>query len=87
MTEIAIVTGAARGIGLATTRRYLDQEMHVGMVDNDVDELRKAAAEFGDRVTVLPFDVSKPDDVEELAAKATSEFGKCNALVNNAGVG
>jgi len=86
MSEVAVVTGAARGIGLATTRRFCAARMRVGMVDNDRAELEKAAAEFGDQVCVLPFDVSLPDDVDAMVERIGSELGACNALVNNAGV-
>ncbi|MGI9356773.1 MAG: SDR family NAD(P)-dependent oxidoreductase [Rhizobiaceae bacterium] len=82
----ALVTGAARGIGLATTRKLVKQRHRVAMVDRDGDVLRKSAAELSDAVVAMEFDISKPGQVEAMAAQFTDDFGVCNALVNNAGV-
>ena len=43
MTEVAVVTGAARGIGLATTKRFVNQGMKVAMIDRDADVLLEEA--------------------------------------------
>jgi len=82
----ALVTGAARGIGLATTRTLIGQGHRVAMVDRDGDVLRETAAEFGDAVAAMEFDISQPDQVEAMAAQFSHDFRGCNALVNNAGV-
>ncbi len=82
----AIVTGAARGIGLATTRRFLETGYRVAMVDWDGAELATAAAPLGDDVLPLAHDISDPEQVAEMAAQVLEQFGGCNALVNNAGV-
>ncbi|WP_407491688.1 SDR family NAD(P)-dependent oxidoreductase [Pseudooceanicola sp. MF1-13] len=81
----AIVTGAARGIGLATTDVFLEEGRKVAMIDRDADELARVAA---DRANVVPIvcDVSDPDAVAQMAAKATAELGEVHALINNAGV-
>lgn len=86
MSGVALVTGAARGIGLATTRRFVDQGLRVAMVDRDADALIKAAAEIGEEGVPLVYDISQPDQVDELKAGMERDFGACNALVNNAGV-
>ncbi|MFU1478090.1 SDR family NAD(P)-dependent oxidoreductase [Roseovarius sp. C7] len=85
MTKTAIVTGAARGIGLATTELLLDDGWQVAMVDWDADELSRAT-EGRERVLALPLDVSKPDDVAEIMSRTKQEFGGADALINNAGV-
>ncbi|MCI4666346.1 MAG: SDR family oxidoreductase [Neomegalonema sp.] len=84
-SKTAIVTGAARGIGLATTKLFLAEGRKVVMVDRDVEELTAAAA---DLTNVLPlgYDVSIPDQVEKIVAEAEAAFGRIDALVNNAGV-
>mmetsp|Transcript_31029 Transcript_31029/g.54465 ORF Transcript_31029/g.54465 Transcript_31029/m.54465 type:complete len:261 (-) Transcript_31029:284-1066(-) len=84
----ALVTGAARGIGLATTRKLVRNGVRVAMVDRDGDALREAADEFGDAVAAMEFDISVPNQVEAMAARFALDFGDggCNALVNNAGV-
>ncbi|MGI9364447.1 MAG: SDR family NAD(P)-dependent oxidoreductase [Rhizobiaceae bacterium] len=86
MSRVALVTGAARGIGLATTRRFIDQGLRVAMVDRDADALIKAAAEIGEGGIPLVYDISQPDQVDGLKAAMERDFGACNALVNNAGV-
>ena len=86
MTGVAVVTGAARGIGLATTRRFVDQGMKVAMVDRDGEVLRQAASEFGNAVEALIYDVSIPGQVDAMTQVIEDNFGVCNALINNAGV-
>lgn len=86
MSGVAVVTGAARGIGLATTRRFVDQGLKVAMVDRDGDVLLEAAQEFAHNVKPLIFDVSVPDQVDAMTKQIEAEFGACNALINNAGV-
>ena len=83
--KTAIVTGAARGIGLATARLFLDQGRQVAMIDRDGDELMKVADGLKG---VLPIicDVSQPDQVNEMMARVADEMGRVDALVNNAGV-
>lgn len=82
--KTAIVTGAARGIGLATTKQFLDQGWRVVMVDRDEPALAEAAAQ--EQVVPVVCDVSKPDQVDALAARLTETCGSVDALVNNAGV-
>lgn len=85
MTKTAIVTGAARGIGLATTELLLEDGWQVAMVDWDADELARAT-EGRERILALPLDVSKPDQVAEIMARTKEAFGGTDALINNAGV-
>ncbi|WP_370211216.1 SDR family NAD(P)-dependent oxidoreductase [Roseovarius sp.] len=85
MTKTAIVTGAARGIGLATTELLLEDGWQVAMVDWDADELARAT-EGRERILALPLDVSKPDQVAEIMARTKEAFGSIDALINNAGV-
>lgn len=83
--KTAIVTGAARGIGLATTRLFLDEGRQVAMIDRDADELMKVADGLKN---VLPIicDVSQPDQVAAMVARVKEDMGRVDALVNNAGV-
>ncbi len=83
--KIAIVTGAARGIGLATTKLFLENGWSVAMVDRDIEELQSAAGELPGTLPVY-CDVSVPDNVEEMVARVLTAFGRIDALVNNAGV-
>ena len=84
-SPVAIVTGAARGIGLATTRRFLASGWRVAMVDRDQPELTRAA-EGLEGVLTLPYDVSEPSQVDKMVAETLDAFDQVDALVNNAGV-
>lgn len=81
----ALVTGAARGIGLATTRRFLDDGWTVAMIDRDADALSDAAKGLDGALPVVA-DVSIPDQVGPMIDATMARFGQIDALVNNAGV-
>lgn len=81
----AIVTGAARGIGLATTKLFLAEGRRVAMVDRDGDELSKASLGL-EGATALNFDISDPHQVKQMVREAENDLGQVDALVNNAGV-
>lgn len=83
--KIAVVTGAARGIGLATTKLFLQNNWQVAMVDRDEAELQKASAELKGTLPIY-CDVSVPDNITDMISKVLSAFGRIDALVNNAGV-
>jgi len=83
--KTALVTGAARGIGLATTKLFLDMGWQVAMIDRDAPELKVAASGL-DEVAVFNCDVSQPDQVAALVTDVLQVFGRIDALVNNAGV-
>ena len=84
-TKLALVTGAARGIGLATTKLLLEEGWQVAMVDRDSDELLSAAGDL-DGTEAFAFDVSDPAQVDEMTAGVLDRFGRIDAVVNNAGV-
>jgi meso-butanediol dehydrogenase/(S,S)-butanediol dehydrogenase/diacetyl reductase len=84
-SKVAIVTGAARGIGLATTKLFLADAWRVAMIDRDNAALR-ASAEALDGVLPLLCDVSIPEQVETMLPRVLDAFGRLDALVNNAGV-
>lgn len=83
--KTAIVTGAARGIGLATAKRFLLEGRKVAMVDRDAEALNAATAGLNG-VQAIVADVSDPDQVAAMTAATLEAFGRIDALVNNAGV-
>lgn len=83
--KTAVVTGAARGIGLATTRQFLAMGWRVVMIDRDAAALQEAANPLSGVDPVL-CDVSQPDQVAQMAAHVTATAPSVDALVNNAGV-
>ncbi|WP_043920749.1 SDR family NAD(P)-dependent oxidoreductase [Jannaschia aquimarina] len=83
--NLALVTGAARGIGLATTRLMLDRGWTVAMIDRDGPALDAAADGLRDARAFL-CDVSDPDQVAAMIDDVRTAFGRIDAVVNNAGV-
>lgn len=87
MTEkVALITGAARGIGLATAKNLLDAGWLVALLDRDGDELTKAMANLGQAASGFVYDVSDPEAVTTAMEDVQKRFGRLDALVNNAGV-
>jgi NAD(P)-dependent dehydrogenase (short-subunit alcohol dehydrogenase family) len=88
--RVAVVTGAASGIGFAACERFASQGMRVVMADVDPPRLQQAAnrlvAEAGADVIAVPTDVSRWESVESLATRAVDRFGAVHVLCNNAGV-
>ena len=83
--KTALITGAARGIGLATTDILCAKGWHVVMVDRDAEELMARASERH-AVTAAVHDISDPDQVDKMIAVTLAARGQIDALVNNAGV-
>lgn len=83
--KTALVTGAARGIGLATTRQFLAQGWQVAMVDWDAEELTSVQAGL-DGTIALPHDISNPQQAGQIVAETLAAFGRIDTLVNNAGI-
>lgn len=85
LVKTALVTGAARGIGLATTKTLLRAGWRVAMLDRDADALMAEADALADVVPVVA-DVSDPDQVAATRVTVAERFGRLDGLVNNAGV-
>ena len=83
--KTALVTGAARGIGLATTRLFLEEGWQVAMIDRDGQALL-TASEGLEGVHAIVADVSLPDEVGTMVEETLGAFGRIDALINNAGV-
>lgn len=86
--QVALITGAARGIGLATAKRFLADGWRVALLDIEAELLRAAVAALkqDDDTLALTCDVSDADGVAAAIAAIVSRFGRLDALVNNAGV-
>lgn len=82
----AIVSGAARGIGLAIARRLADGGARVAVADVDADGAKDAAAQLGNGSIAVACDVRSDADVDAAVAQAADAFGGVNLLVNNAGI-
>jgi len=88
--RVAVVTGAASGIGRAMSKSFLDAGMKVVLADIDGERLEgtlQSLEDFGANVLGVHTDVSQADQVETLARKTLETFGAVHVLCNNAGVG
>lgn len=89
---VAVITGAARGIGLACVQWFLANGYRVALLDVDNAELLKASTALTKpetlpaRILALHCDVTSPADVNAAVEKIAVAFGRIDALVNNAGV-
>ncbi|GLS98686.1 3-oxoacyl-ACP reductase [Sphingobium jiangsuense] len=85
--RIAIVTGAAAGIGKACMHRLAAEGATVLGVDRDADRLARAVAEGEGAMVALPCDVADAEAVGQMVDEAVARFGAIHVLVNNAGIG
>lgn len=83
--KVAIVTGAASGIGLAIARRFVAEGGRVAAGDIDAEGLERLQTELGDSVTTVSCDVTSEEAVESLVAAGVDRFGNIDAGFNVAG--
>lgn len=87
--QVAIVTGAGRGLGRAIAEEIVHAGGHVAMAELDVEAGRQAAEElsaYGVEVRAYPLDVSDREQVDAAVESVVRDFGRLDILVNNAGV-
>ncbi|MFZ9678109.1 MAG: 3-oxoacyl-ACP reductase FabG [Quisquiliibacterium sp.] len=85
--KVAIITGAASGIGLATARRYLDEGARVAIADIGADRVRLACDQLGgDSVAGHVVDVTDRAQIDAMVADVKRRWGRIDVLVNNAGI-
>ena len=86
--KVALVTGAARGIGLATAKRFLADGWRVALLDIDGDNLQRTMAAIGKPGATIAIhcDVADAEAVARAFEIAATQFGRLDALVNNAGI-
>jgi len=84
--RVGLVTGAARGIGLAIARRLSADGASVALVDLDKSAVEAAAGQIGASTLALVADVTRTDDVERAVGAAHARWGRLDIVVNNAGI-
>ena len=84
--QVAVVTGAASGIGAAIAQRFVEEGARCVVVDIQDDAGREAAALLGDAATFVRADVSVEEEVAAAVDAAVRHFGRLDCVVNNAGI-
>ncbi len=84
--KVALITGGAAGIGLATARRFVEEGAHVALGDVSQEAGERAAAELGPRAVFHRVDVTDEPAVAAWVADVHARFGRIDILVNNAGI-
>ena len=84
--KVAVITGAASGIGAGLARQAAAQGMKLVLADRDQEKLDAVAHALGEQALAVVTDVTKQDSLDALADKAYAAFGQVDLLFNNAGV-
>ncbi|WP_306088610.1 SDR family NAD(P)-dependent oxidoreductase [Qipengyuania flava] len=84
--RVAIVTGAASGMGAATARLFAAEGAQVAVTDLDLGACETVAAECGNGARAFALDVSDKDAITQVVSRIAADFGGIDILVNNAGV-
>ena len=84
--KVAVVTGAARGVGREIVRAFVEAGAQVVAADRDGDGLNETCRPHGARVSAIVADISTTDGAAAIIARATEAFGRIDVCVNNAAV-
>lgn len=84
--KVAVITGAAKGLGEADARLFIEEGARVILTDVDVENGERLAAELGPRAEFARLDVRHEAEWEALIARVMADHGRLDILVNNAGV-
>src|SRR5690242_5447877 len=82
--RVALVTGAARGLGRAAAARLLERGAQVGINVRDAERAEAVARELGDGAFAVPGDVADPAAIREMVGRILERCGRLDILVNNA---
>lgn len=81
-----LITGAARGIGYAFARAFVDEGASVMIADRDIERAETAARSLGERCAAVWMDVSDQSSIEQAVQTTIDRFGRIDVLINNAAI-
>lgn len=84
--KIALITGSARGIGLAFAKRYLAEGAKVVIADINVEQARRVSSELGESAFAVDMDVTKQDSIDKAVSAVVAHWGRIDILINNAAI-
>jgi NAD(P)-dependent dehydrogenase (short-subunit alcohol dehydrogenase family) len=84
--KTALITGAARGIGLAFAKAYLREGAQVALADIDIERARAEAAWLGEGTLAVEMDVTRQNSIDTAVAETVARFGQIDILINNAAI-
>ncbi len=84
--KTALITGAARGIGLAFAKTYIAEGARVAIADIDFQRAQEAAAEIGEAAVAIEMDVTQQASIYAAVEKTAAHFGPIDILINNAAI-
>ena len=82
--KTALITGAARGIGLAFAEAYVREGARVAIADINIERAKESAAKLGDAAIAIDMDVTKQQSIDAGVAEAIEKLGRIDILINNA---
>ncbi|MEZ5534551.1 MAG: L-iditol 2-dehydrogenase [Thiolinea sp.] len=84
--KCALITGSARGIGLAFAKKYIEEGAKVAIADINIELATKVAAELGDAAIAVHMDVSQQESIDSAVAETIQKLGQIDILINNAAI-
>lgn len=84
--KVALITGAAQGIGAAIAGCFVKEGARVCVIDVNPDELNRAGQKFGEDFLAVKADITKKKEIQDAISLTLEKFGKIDILVNNAGI-
>jgi D-sorbitol dehydrogenase (acceptor) len=82
--KTALITGAARGIGLAFAKAYVREGARVAIADIDIERARRSAEQIGKAAMAVEMDVTQQDSIDRAVSDTINAFGRIDILINNA---
>jgi NAD(P)-dependent dehydrogenase (short-subunit alcohol dehydrogenase family) len=84
--KVAVVTGAARGIGRSICERYVEEGATVAVADIDLKEAETTAKALGQSAFAVQLDVGRQESIDAMVSGVVEQAGSVDILVNNAGI-